>query len=48
MDIQKNFFTRRVVNQWNNSPKEVISASSTNDFKKLIDHYMLNNMYLYK
>jgi len=44
-DIWKNFFTRRVINPWNNLPNEVIGASSTNDFKNLIDHYTLNNMY---
>jgi len=48
IDIQKNFFTRRVINPWNNLPKEVISTSSTNDFKNLIDYYTLNNMYIAK
>jgi len=44
-DIRKNFFTRRVINPWNNLPKELISSLSTNDFKNLIGYYALNNMY---
>jgi len=44
-DIRKNFFTRGAINPWNNLPKEVISTSSTNNFKNLIDYYALNNMY---
>ena len=38
-DARKYFFTRRVVEPWNNLPQEVVRAVSVDDFKKLIDHY---------
>jgi len=44
--IRKNFFIRRVINHWNHLPKEVISATSTDDFKNLIDFCMASNMYI--
>ena len=45
-DVRKNFFTTRVITPWNDLPKEVITAASMDDFKKLIDFYMINNMYI--
>ena len=44
-DARKYFFTRRVVEPWNNLPQEVACAASVDDFKKLIDHYSSNTMY---
>ena len=41
-DVRKNFFTRRVLNPWNDLPKEIKSAT-TEDFKILIDYYNINN-----
>ena len=44
-DARKYFFTRRVVEPWNNLPQEVACAASVDDFKKLIDQYSSNTMY---
>ena len=43
--ILMQFFTRRVINPWNNLPKEVINEITTEDLI-LIDHYNINNMYI--
>jgi len=32
-DFHNNFFTRRAINPWNNLPKEVISATTTEYLK---------------
>jgi len=39
--IRKYFFTRRVVEPWNNLPHDVVCAESEDNFKKLIDRFSL-------
>ena len=40
LDIRKNFFTQRVVNDWNTLPGVVVEATSVNGFKNRYDKYM--------
>ena len=39
-----NFFTNRIVNVWNQLPKEVIEAKNLNSFKAKLDPWLLNNI----
>ena len=39
LDIRKNFFSQRVVNEWNSLPGEVVQAESVNSFKNRYDKY---------
>ena len=38
-------FNNRIVNDWNNLPKDVVKASSTNVFKSAIDEYWKEEMF---
>ena len=40
-----NVFSNRVVNDWNNLPREVIAANSTNAFKNQLDKFWMNDMF---
>ena len=40
LDIRKNSFSQRVINDWNSLPEEVIEASSVNSFKNRYDEYI--------
>ena len=40
LDIRKNFFSQRVVNEWNSLPCEVVEAESVNAFKNRYDIYV--------
>ena len=42
LDIRKNFFSQRIVNQWNQLPTEVVEAESVNVFKNKLDRYKIN------
>ena len=40
-----NVFSNRVVNDWNNLPREVIAANSANAFKNQLDKFWMNDMF---
>jgi len=40
LNCRKNFFSHRVINDWNNLPARVVNASSTNEFKMLYDDHV--------
>ena len=44
-DRFKYFFTNRVVNPWNNLPKEIVNASNVNTFKNHIDLHFSEILY---
>ena len=37
MDIRENFFTKRVVKNWNRLPREVVESPSLEVFKRHVD-----------
>ncbi|KFW80732.1 hypothetical protein N305_10768, partial [Manacus vitellinus] len=37
LDIRKRFFTQRMARYWNRLPREVVTAPSLTEFKKLLD-----------
>ena len=37
--VKQKFFTRRVVNAWNNLPAEIVEAPSFNSFKNRLDDH---------
>ena len=39
LDVRKNFFTSRIVNDWNKIPLEIRTAPSINSFKNNYDLY---------
>ena len=40
-EVRQNYFSHRVVNNWNSLPSDIVEAQSTDEFKKLFDN--LNN-----
>ena len=40
LDLRKNFFSLRVVDQWNNLPADVINSPTLNTFKRRLDKFM--------
>lgn len=42
LEIRKNFFSQRVINEWNNLPNYVVEASSVNSFKNRYDSITVN------
>ncbi|KFO57641.1 hypothetical protein N302_07966, partial [Corvus brachyrhynchos] len=38
LDIKRKFFTQRVAGHWNRLPREVVTAPSLTEFKKLLDN----------
>jgi len=39
LEIQKYFFTQRIVKEWNALPAIVVHASSVNTFKRRLDEH---------
>ena len=39
LNVRSNFFTQRVVNHWNNLPKQVVSTNTVASFKAKLDKY---------
>ena len=37
LDVRKNFFNVRLINEWNSLPEQTKNAKSTNQFKNLYD-----------
>ena len=37
--LRKNYFSNRVINEWNNLPATIVSAKSVVEFEKLYDYY---------
>ena len=47
LNVRKNFFSQRVVNDWNISPETVINSTSINMFKNRLDcHLMCSRGYI--
>jgi len=40
LNLRKNFFTQRVVNDWNRLPSYVVEAPSVNVFKNRLDDFV--------
>ena len=40
LNLRKNFFTQRVVNDWNRLPSYVVKAPSINAFKNRLDEFL--------
>ena len=40
LDIRKQFFSNRVINDWNSLPDEVVAADTVNCFKARLDNYI--------
>ena len=43
-NVRKNFFTNRIIKEWNALPQEVKSAPSTNAFKNRYDEHVKSNL----
>ena len=39
LDVRKNFFSQRVVNEWNELPESVVLSNSVNGFKNALDKH---------
>ena len=37
--VRQNFFSLRIVNEWNKLPQDVVEAPSTNTFKNRLDRH---------
>ena len=47
LDVRKNFFSQRVILEWNKLPEEVVAAPSVNCFKNRLDHHWANDPSIY-
>ena len=44
---RRNYFTQRIINDWNGLPTSAILATSINIFKKEVDKHFKNDLYMY-
>jgi len=44
LQLRANFFTQRVINQWNSLPDEVVSAPTISIFKKRLDELWTSSL----
>ena len=44
---RSNYFSVKVINHWNQLPEEIVSCTSLNRFKSLLDNYFSNNKYVF-
>jgi len=42
LDIRKNFFTVRVIDEWNRFPQTVLHCNTLSTFKKQLDCFLTN------
>ena len=40
-DVAKNFFANKIINEWNNLPRDVVHSQTINMFKNRLDKYFL-------
>ena len=45
LDMRKNSFSQRVINEWNKLPNDCVNVSSVNMFKNRIDRYLIRAGY---
>ena len=46
--LRKNYFSNRVINEWNNLPATIVNAKSVIEFEKLYDDFCRNEKYNYE
>ena len=46
-DMKRNFFTRRIINTWNDIPQEIIESKNIKSFEIALDRYWENQKILY-
>ena len=46
--LRKNYFSNRVINEWNNLPATVVNAKSVSEFEKLYDDFCGSEKYEYE
>ena len=44
---RSNFFSNRVINDWNSLPTNIVNANSINNFKSLLDEHWKSSFYNY-
>ena len=44
--VRKNFFSNRVIKDWNSLPEGVIEAKNLNIFKKELDHHWIDDKFI--
>ena len=44
-NLFRNFFSNRIINNWNNLPMEIVMAGTLNSFKNLLDKHWQKYMY---
>ena len=45
LEVRRNFFSQRVVNNWNSLPEDIVEAPCLNTFKARLDRYWRNYLY---